>query len=144
MIYQRLLQLAIFMAIILQVPAGRKCKWSNEDCSDDSECCSHQCKQAHPGTNYRCTQNPMNYACIYDYHCVTRLICGSDQRCCAGEWGDCMHNSHCCDPAHNCIEVKGFIYKRCLEGKTIRTATVSIVAISHCLLFSLGLWLMSF
>lgn len=110
------IQILMFTFLCFYITSGTKCKWSNEDCSHDSECCSKSCEQAHPGTNNRCTQNRMNSACIYHYHCDDRLICGPDQRCCADEWGSCMEKSHCCDPEHDCIDVESFVYKRCLKS----------------------------
>ena len=50
------------------------CKWSNEDCNSDGECCSQRCVQVHPGTNARCMKTSMGGPCLYNFHCGYRYV----------------------------------------------------------------------
>lgn len=94
-----------------------KCKFSNEGCDDDKECCSLKCLQAHPGTNARCTLSTLNDSCLYNYQCEDRLVCGSHNRCCSKYWGTCTKDQDCCLSHYRCLEAEGFYYKRCLMGQ---------------------------
>ncbi|CAG5118995.1 unnamed protein product, partial [Candidula unifasciata] len=44
------------------------CVWSNEGCTEDSECCSKSCHTAHEGTNPRCRHSTLGEKCVFDYH----------------------------------------------------------------------------
>ena len=99
------------------LPAAFNCKFSNEGCESDEECCSGKCLQAHPGTNPRCTRSSLHRACLYNYQCEDRLICGPRNTCCSKYWGTCSQTKDCCHPQFICIEADGFYYKRCLMGR---------------------------
>ncbi|GFR61895.1 hypothetical protein ElyMa_000116100 [Elysia marginata] len=90
------------------------CSWSNEDCSDNSDCCSKSCHKAHEGTNPRCRHSTLGEPCVFDYHCQDSLECGNQYNCCSPFWKMCIKNSDCCDPAHVCRSADGFDYDRCL------------------------------
>ncbi|ESO92907.1 hypothetical protein LOTGIDRAFT_162387 [Lottia gigantea] len=92
------------------------CKWSNEGCSKDDECCSGTCERSHPGMNKRCTKSVLHDPCLFTYHCQSRLHCGAKNRCCSKYWGICRLPTDCCDTSFLCINVKGFHYQRCLPS----------------------------
>ncbi|XP_055869188.1 uncharacterized protein LOC129923198 [Biomphalaria glabrata] len=100
---------------------GFNCKFPNEGCHDNSECCSGKCIHAHPGTNPRCTKLSMHKPCLYTYQCEDRLKCGSSNKCCAKYWGVCTENRDCCDDLQLCLEVEGFYYKRCLYTNNLNS-----------------------
>lgn len=98
------------------VPPAFNCKFSNEGCERDAECCSFKCVQSHPGTNARCTRCSLHERCLYTHHCEERLVCGTNHTCCAKYWGTCTRREDCCNPHSFCREMDGFFYKRCIEG----------------------------
>ncbi|XP_046336907.1 uncharacterized protein LOC124118715 isoform X1 [Haliotis rufescens] len=126
-----LLQVTVFLAFTILPVEGFLCKWSNEGCSSDKECCSGRCEQGHPGTDARCTKSVLHQPCLYTYQCEDRLKCGSHNKCCSNYWGTCRRPSDCCNKMHYCLEVDGFYYKRCLSG-----TNVNINAASQSLVFS--------
>lgn len=94
---------------------GFHCKFSNDGCNSDSECCSGRCLQKHEGTNHRCTPSMLHQPCVFNYHCLEGLeCCERTYNCCSPIWRDCMSSVDCCDSNHQCVYVKGFTYKRCL------------------------------
>ena len=93
---------------------SQRCKWPNDGCSSNDECCSGKCELPHPGTNPRCALSSMWYPCLSGYHCEGRLKCGLDLVCCSAYWGTCSDSEDCCDKYHVCRKMKGFIYKKCL------------------------------
>ncbi|XP_076435768.1 uncharacterized protein LOC143275501 [Babylonia areolata] len=98
------------------------CKFSNEGCESDKECCSGNCVQAHPGTNQRCTRSSLHKACLYTYQCEERLTCGPANACCSKYWGTCRNDDDCCFRDLRCLEAEGFYYKRCLMGSVDSSA----------------------
>jgi len=102
------------LCVTLSCVQGLKCKMPNSGCSEDSECCSGECVQAHPGTNYRCSRLSSQDFCLSDYQCEGRLVCSSNNSCCAGYWDFCDSRLDCCDARHLCFEMDCFNYKRCL------------------------------
>jgi hypothetical protein len=76
------------------------CKWSNEGCTTNNECCSGSCITRHPGTGPRCEKSSLLRPCLYNYHCENRAICGSKNKCCSDYWNDCRSSKDCCDPVH--------------------------------------------
>ncbi|KAK6195236.1 hypothetical protein SNE40_000707 [Patella caerulea] len=92
------------------------CKWSNEGCDRNDECCSGSCQQLHPGMNARCTKSVLHNPCIFTHHCQDRLHCGADNTCCSKYWGTCRRQIDCCNKNYICIDVKGFHYRRCLPA----------------------------
>ncbi|RUS84381.1 hypothetical protein EGW08_007843 [Elysia chlorotica] len=105
---------------------GFNCKFPNEGCERDEDCCSRKCVDAHPGTNARCTKLGLHKPCLYTYQCEDRLRCGNNS-CCAKYWGICKHARDCCDKTHHCYEVDDFYYKRCLMAPSLG------IALSSCL-----------
>ena len=105
------------LSCIFDLLAAFNCKFSNEGCESDEECCSGKCLQAHPGTNPRCTRSTLHRSCLYNYQCEDRLICGPKNTCCSKYWGMCIQHEDCCHPQFICIEAEGFYYKRCLMGR---------------------------
>lgn len=93
---------------------SRRCKWANEGCRNNNECCSGTCDLLHPGTNQRCTESSMGQPCLFGFHCDVGLKCGQDHICCAGHWGTCSADDDCCAEYHKCRKMKGFVYKKCL------------------------------
>jgi hypothetical protein len=91
-----------------------QCRWANEECSVNQDCCSKHCVLKNPGTHHRCKQSFIGQYCLYRYHCEERLMCGSNKKCCASYWDPCSNDTHCCDPEHKCLPADGFIYKVCL------------------------------
>ncbi|XP_070183058.1 uncharacterized protein [Littorina saxatilis] len=110
------------MALAGDVKYAVNCKFSNEGCEYDEECCSGKCLQAHPGTNPRCTRSTLHHDCLYSYQCEDRLSCGPLNTCCSKYWGTCMRHEDCCHSQFVCIEADGFYYKRCLMGKVAPTS----------------------
>lgn len=103
------------MSSFCLISSGFRCKWSNEGCDSDSECCSKKCELPHPGTNPRCTKSPLYGPCIFHYQCQDRLECSRKRyQCCSPYWGTCMNRTDCCNTRHLCVPAEGFIYKRCL------------------------------
>ena len=93
---------------------SQRCKWPNDGCSANKECCSGKCELLHPGTNPRCARSSMWQPCLSGFHCDSRLRCGLDHVCCSGHWGTCSDSKNCCENYHVCRKMKGFIYKKCL------------------------------
>ena len=93
---------------------SQRCKWSNDGCNNNSECCSRKCERLHPGTNHRCKISSMRQPCLSGFHCDSRLKCGMDYVCCSGLWGTCSESADCCEHDHVCRKMKGFIYRKCL------------------------------
>ena len=100
--------------LIAAMVYSQRCKWLNNGCSSNDECCSGKCELPHPGTNPRCARSSMWYPCLSGYHCEGRLKCGLDHVCCSGHWGTCSDSKDCCEKYHVCRQMKGFIYKKCL------------------------------
>lgn len=93
----------------------KKCRWSNEGCSQNEDCCSGGCVQQHEGTDPRCVPSPMHYPCFYSYQCESGLACGNQYSCCSPFWGVCTKTTECCDQIGNvCRPEEGYTYKRCL------------------------------
>jgi hypothetical protein len=109
-----LYSLKLFICIVLLTDAS--CKWSNEGCTTNNECCSGSCITRHPGTGPRCEKSSLLRPCLYNYHCENRAICGSKNKCCSDYWNDCRSSKDCCDPVHVCLYTRGFVYKKCLYG----------------------------
>ncbi|XP_060565105.1 uncharacterized protein LOC132724289 [Ruditapes philippinarum] len=105
----------ILIMFSLNIADGLRCKWSNENCDSDSQCCSSRCVKLHEGTNPRCASSPMHYPCFFSYQCEDGLTCGDYYTCCAPFWGVCTDKDDCCDPQYVCREEDGFIYNRCLS-----------------------------
>ncbi|XP_059141914.1 uncharacterized protein LOC131929636 [Physella acuta] len=95
------------------------CKFPNDSCEDNSECCSGKCNEAHSGTNPRCTKLGLHKPCLYSYQCQSLLLCGSKNRCCSKFWGFCNHDRDCCESKHKCLPARGFYYNRCLVTNII-------------------------
>ena len=95
------------------------CKWANEICAADDECCSGRCDELHPGAEPRCGNSRLYFPCIFDFQCEGGLACGENYSCCSPFWGVCTQTKDCCDPEFVCREETGFIYKRCLKSSTI-------------------------
>nr|KAG5698011.1 hypothetical protein BaRGS_005829 [Batillaria attramentaria] len=121
------LVLALFMAVVCHTKYAFNCKFSNEGCDEDKECCSGKCIQAHPGTNARCTRSSLNQSCLYTYQCEDRLTCGRNNTCCSKYWGTCSRQEDCCDRFSVCIEAEGFYYKRCLIKKQAAASGSEVV-----------------
>ena len=99
---------------------SQRCKWANEGCSIDSECCSGVCELLHPGTNPRCAKSGMGQPCLFQFHCDNRMKCRHNHLCCAGHWDTCSSDKDCCAPHHICRRMKGFVYRKCLpKPKTL-------------------------
>ncbi|OWF50297.1 hypothetical protein KP79_PYT23120 [Mizuhopecten yessoensis] len=135
-----MIRIAVIMNVVITL-AGvtsnhvqyRRCKWSNEDCVKDSDCCSDECYLAHEGTDPRCARGTVGFPCYADYQCESGLDCGSKYKCCAPYWGICSHINQCCDKSHVCREEQGFSYRRCLypnEAPRIRGSNIAILCIS--------------
>ena len=92
----------------------KKCRWSNEGCSLNDDCCSGSCVQQHEGTDPRCEKSAIHFPCFYSYQCEDGLACGNQYSCCSPFWGVCSDNGDCCEMKHVCRPEEGFIYKRCL------------------------------
>ncbi|KAL8574483.1 hypothetical protein ACOMHN_060153 [Nucella lapillus] len=105
------------MALSAEIYRLFNCKFSNEGCDSDNECCSSNCVQAHPGTNHRCTRSSLHRSCLYTYQCEERLTCGPANTCCSKYWGMCSRHEDCCYRDLQCLEAEGFYYKRCLMGR---------------------------
>ncbi|GFS10405.1 hypothetical protein ElyMa_001322600 [Elysia marginata] len=106
------------------------CKFPNEGCERNEDCCSNKCVDAHPGTNARCTKLGIHKPCLYTYQCEDRLRCGNNS-CCARYWGICKHARDCCDKTHHCYEVDGFYYKRCLTAPSLGNGLSSTKQFHH-------------
>lgn len=98
------------------VLSAGQCKWSNENCEVDDDCCSKRCVKLHEGTNPRCASSPMHYPCFFGYQCEKGLACGDMYSCCAPFWGVCIEKGDCCEKSHVCREMDGFTYNRCLPS----------------------------
>ncbi|GFO08781.1 hypothetical protein PoB_003528600 [Plakobranchus ocellatus] len=114
------------------------CKFPNEGCERNDDCCSKKCVDAHPGTNARCTKLGMHRPCLYTYQCEDRLRCGINNTCCAKYWGICKDAVDCCDPSHKCYEVDGFYYKRCLFTPSVADGISSVSTAHHILVCSVA------
>lgn len=90
------------------------CRWSNEGCYENEDCCSESCERAHEGAHKRCSKSEINQPCYADYMCEDGLQCGRKYKCCTPYWGICNSNDECCGSEHFCTFHKGFTYKRCL------------------------------
>ena len=115
------------------------CKWSNEGCTFDHECCSKSCSSEHPGTEPRCEKSGMLDPCLYNYHCERAQICGPRNKCCSDYWNGCRSADDCCDPAHVCLYARGFVYKKCLYGpvrpkNTGNSSNSSVLMYLYCIL----------
>lgn len=106
-----------------------QCKWSNEDCEFDEDCCSQSCVKLHEGTNPRCAKSPMHYPCFFVYQCEEGLACGSMYSCCAPYWGVCVEKDDCCDKSQVCREMDGFTYNRCLPSSTNIVTVSKIITV---------------
>lgn len=102
--------------IVVDLISATGCKWSNEGCFSNQECCSNGCSLRHPGTEPRCEKSSILGPCLYNYHCERNFICGPKNKCCSDYWNDCRDETECCDPAHVCLYARGFVYKKCLFG----------------------------
>ncbi|CAL1537082.1 unnamed protein product [Lymnaea stagnalis] len=111
-IWQLVALLTWFLLVCFDM--AHSCSWSNEGCSEDSECCSNSCHRAHEGTNARCRHSTLGERCVFDYHCQDTLTCGRHFNCCSPYWKMCVKNSDCCDETHVCRSADGFFYNRCL------------------------------
>ncbi|KAI8778469.1 hypothetical protein BgiMline_025974 [Biomphalaria glabrata] len=111
--------LVCFSLICLNIASP--CSWSNEGCTQDTDCCSHSCHRAHEGTNPRCRHSTLGERCVFNYHCQDTLTCGPHYNCCSPYWKICMKDSDCCDEEHVCRLVEGFYYKRCLFPSGLAT-----------------------
>lgn len=120
----------IMMSIVFSVTHGIMCKWSNEDCSANDQCCSKRCITKHEGTDPRCASSPMHYPCFFDYQCDDDLACGEFYNCCSPFWGVCSIQDECCDVTHVCREEDGFIYKRCLPPSAANKLAVDCLMLS--------------
>lgn len=110
---RKIFNIVLAITYFSQTCLAFNCKFPNEGCERDEECCSEKCVEAHPGTNARCTKLGIHKPCLYTYQCEDRLKCGNNT-CCAKYWDICRHARDCCDKTHQCYEVDGFYYKRCL------------------------------
>ncbi|XP_022309394.2 uncharacterized protein LOC111115097 [Crassostrea virginica] len=119
--------LGIFLSfLIFQFTTGQiptliglpQCKWANEECADNDQCCSQSCVLKNPGTNRRCSRSSIGQECLYVYHCEDRLLCGDRRKCCASYWETCSRNQHCCDTNHRCLRAEGATYRKCLYPPT--------------------------
>lgn len=114
----RIIIIMKFMITLVQVAGDhgnyKRCKWSNENCMSDSECCSEECYLAHEGTDPRCARGAVGFPCYADYQCESGLECSSTYKCCAPYWAVCSHINQCCNKKHVCREEQGFPYRRCL------------------------------
>lgn len=117
------------------------CKWSNENCNDGSECCSHNCEQAHVGTSARCLRSSLNEPCHADFHCDEYLKCGKQFRCCSPFWGVCTKRSDCCEPEHVCRSEKGFYYRLCLNPARSSGISLNVLARYHAMMMCLVFYL---
>lgn len=117
------------------------CKWSNENCNDGSECCSHNCEQAHVGTSARCLRSSLNEPCHADFHCDEYLKCGRQFRCCSPFWGVCTKRSDCCEPEHVCRSEKGFYYRLCLNPARSSGISLNELARYHAMMMCLVFYL---
>lgn len=110
------------LLIIVSHKASALCRWTNEGCEDDSDCCSQSCEQAHRGADKRCSAAEVNFPCYADYMCGEGLACGKKYKCCVPYWQICDNAAECCDSDHVCRHHSGFNYKRCLY-RPVATAT---------------------
>lgn len=94
--------------------AHRRCRFSNEGCSEDTDCCSQSCEQRHSGADKRCSKSEILSPCYADYQCEDGLQCGRKYKCCAPYWHICYSAEECCDIEHACTYHSGFTYKMCL------------------------------
>lgn len=135
-----------FLLICVLPGSQPMCKWSNENCNDGSECCSHNCEQAHVGTSARCLRSSLNEPCHADFHCDEYLKCGRQFRCCSPFWGVCTKRSDCCEPEHVCRSEKGFYYRLCLNPARSSGISLNVLARYHammmCLVFYLWCYLL--
>eukprot|EP00106_Octopus_bimaculoides_P022277 XP_014789719.1 PREDICTED: uncharacterized protein LOC106883278 [Octopus bimaculoides] len=140
-----LLLLLLLILLLLSSFTGYHCKFYNDGCSSDAECCSGRCMQKHEGTNFRCTPSALHQPCVYDYHCSDGLeCCEKTYNCCSPIWKDCMYSVDCCDPEHKCIHVKGFTYKRCLVSATADVIHSTSLPIFSSLVASCFVFLITF
>lgn len=103
-----------FMLHLTGAVEVKRCKWSNEGCSTNEDCCSKHCYKAHSGTNARCERSSLAEPCFASYQCEDGLSCGLKYTCCSPYWGVCIVSNDCCDPEHVCRWQEGFHYNRCL------------------------------
>lgn len=115
----------IILIFIVTVFTFTRCRWSNEGCESDAQCCSSSCERAHEGTNPRCTKSEIMEPCFFDYQCNDKLECGKSYHCCAPYWAVCTSTDDCCEHQHVCREVEGFIYSRCLFPSSASSRSVS-------------------
>ena len=100
------------------ISESKRCRMSNADCTQNEDCCSGSCLQAHEGTDPRCMPSPMHYPCFSSYQCEHGLACGDQYSCCSPFWGICTEQQDCCDQEnHVCRPEEGYIYKSCLKPK---------------------------
>ena len=115
------------------VITGAQCKWSNENCDADEDCCSQRCVRLHEGTNARCEKSPMHYPCFFGYQCEKGLACGEMYSCCSPFWGVCVDIDDCCEKNHVCRQMDGFTYNRCLPNSanllTVQWTTMLVFTI---------------
>lgn len=109
------------LTVTAYVFSGGQCKWSNENCDVDEDCCSKRCVRLHEGTFPRCAKSPMHYPCFFGYQCEKGLACGEVYSCCAPFWGVCVKKDDCCEADHVCRQMDGFTYNRCLPNSAKRT-----------------------
>ncbi|KAH3850573.1 hypothetical protein DPMN_092995 [Dreissena polymorpha] len=117
-----------------------QCKWANENCERDKQCCSGRCVSLHTGTTPRCGSSPLNYPCFFGYQCEQGLDCDNLYRCCAPFWAMCSNTQDCCDDSHICRHEYGIMYKRCLmsaaERPHAKASRQSLVLLSVVLLLT--------
>ncbi|KAL4238155.1 hypothetical protein ACF0H5_002866 [Mactra antiquata] len=130
--HSNLIHIFILLMMTDKITSSLMCKFSNENCDGNDECCSRRCVKLHEGTNARCASSTMHYPCIYEYHCEDGLACGDFYSCCAPFWGVCADEGDCCDETHVCREETGFVYNRCLP----EVNESNQVPVSSCILLS--------
>ncbi|CAC5403526.1 unnamed protein product [Mytilus coruscus] len=101
MVTEDYIWMVLVILCFVDVLSASGCKWSNEGCFSNSECCSNSCSLKHPGTEPRCEKSSILSPCLYNYHCERNYICGPKNKCCSDYWNDCRDETECCDPAHD-------------------------------------------
>jgi hypothetical protein len=114
----------IFVVYISDCSSYKRCRFSNEGCSEDEDCCSTSCERIHSGANKRCTKSEIMSPCYADYQCEDGLQCGRRYKCCAPYWGICDSLEQCCDLEHICTYHKGFTYKMCLYPSSAAVSSI--------------------